>query len=57
MNAYVVILQKVVGSQNIIKPYEEMDVLHKSKDAVNTSSISNIWENYYENESIKDKNS
>ena len=57
MNSYVVILQKVVGSQNIIKPYEEMDVLHKSKDAVNTSNISNIWENYYENESIKDKNS
>lgn len=57
MNAYVVILQKVVGSQNIIKPYEEIDILHKTIDAVNTEKIPNIWKNYYENESNKDEKS
>ena len=59
MNAYVVLLQKVVGSRDIIKPYEEIkNVLHKpTLYHVNSSIIPNIWENYYKNELSNDKNS
>ena len=53
MNAYVVILQKVVGTKQIIKPYEETKkVLHKKMTFDDTIEIPNIWENYYKNEFV-----
>ena len=58
MNAYVVILQKVVGTKQIIKPYEETKkVLHKKMTFDDTIEIPNIWENYYKNELEQDTNS
>ena len=58
MNAYIVILQKVVGSQTIIKPYEEMNkVLHKRLVYHDEMAMPNIWDNYYKNEMEQDKKS
>ena len=58
MNAYIVILQKVVGSQTIIKPYEEMNkVLHKKMIYHYEREMPNIWDHYYKNEMEQDKKS
>ena len=58
MNAYIVILQNVAGSQTIIKPYEEMEkVLHKNMVYHDEREMPNIWDNYYKNEMEQDKKS
>ena len=51
MNVYIVILQKVVSSQTILDPYEEIkQVLHKTMNVTYKLKLPNIWENYYLNE-------
>ena len=58
MNVYIVILQKVVSSQTILDPYEEIkQVLHKTMNVTYKLKLPNIWENYYLNEKKYDKNS